>query len=77
MTARQRLPRNQLLIDYAVTDDAPDGQCWPPALLDSWCLIDSVGGKSRWRRISLTTTDAAAAAAPVFFVGGEKQTRRR
>jgi hypothetical protein len=54
-----------LRIEHAATTDAPDGQPWPPVLLDHWHLINSTGGRSRWRRITLVTTDAAAAPAPV------------
>jgi hypothetical protein len=63
-------------IQHAITTDL-DGQPWPPTgLMTDWHLIDCANGKSRWRRISLTTTDAAAAAASVPHVGGNKQSRR-
>jgi hypothetical protein len=47
-----------LLIERAVTDDAPDGQPWPPTtLMDRWVLVRSLPGhRTLWRRITLSET---------------------
>lgn len=44
-----------LTIEHASTDDALDGQPWPPTtLMDGWHLIRSLpGGQTLWRRITL------------------------
>jgi hypothetical protein len=45
-----------LKIERVTTDDAPDGQCWPPALGDGWHRIRSLpNGRTAWRRVSLAT----------------------
>jgi hypothetical protein len=55
MTARTRLPC--LLIEHVMTLDAPDGQPWPPALLNGWHLVRSGNGQTWWRRITLADSE--------------------
>jgi hypothetical protein len=41
-----------LVVERAVTDDAPDGQPWPPVLGDGWVLVRAIGEvRTLWRRI--------------------------
>jgi hypothetical protein len=43
--------RQALVIEHTTTEDAPDGQCWPPALGEGWHLLRTVDGHTLWRRI--------------------------
>jgi hypothetical protein len=45
-----------LTVERVVTDNAPDGQMWPPALGDRWVVAREFDdGRTLWRRITLTT----------------------
>ena len=50
-----------LSIERAVTDDALDGQPWPPTgLMDGWVLVHALPDhKTLWRRISCVAVTTA------------------
>jgi hypothetical protein len=50
-------PPDTLLIECEITDDAPDGQPWPPTGLGAgWWLVRQLPNRrTLWRRISPTT----------------------
>jgi hypothetical protein len=61
-----------MLIEYAVTNDAPDGQPWPPALDDGWHLVrDLPDNKTLWRRISLAAATTASSSTFRWQVKGD------
>jgi hypothetical protein len=49
-------------IIYAITEDLPDGQPWPPNGMDFWAVASRSHGVTRWRRITLQSKQSAAVA---------------
>jgi hypothetical protein len=49
-----------LLVEDVTTDNAPDGQMWPPALGDRWVVARELdGARTLWRRISLNASNTS------------------
>lgn len=64
-----------LQIAYAITDDLPDGQPWPPDGADYWAVVTRAHGYTCWRRIFLETTHRQSGA--VTLDGGLQRNQRR